>query len=387
MKVLLGLSGGVDSAVAAYRLKEQGYDVACAFMRNWDSFANNDILGNPTIQDDVCPQEQDYADAMKVAQKLKLPLYRVDFVKEYWDDVFSVFLNEYKRGRTPNPDILCNKHIKFKAFFDYAKSMGFDTVATGHYAQVDSTYIYPRLLRGKDANKDQTYFLCQMPKEALAHTLFPIGNLEKPEVREIAQKLHLDSVSTKKDSTGICFIGERNFRQFLQNYLPSKEGNIVDIHNGQVIGKHVGVLYYTIGQRKGLGIGGNLGPWFVVGKDVEKNILYVCNQNENNWLLTDSCIVSGVNWFPEMKPKGEYACTAKFRYRQKDHAVSIRFLDEHTLYVRYPQKVSAVTSGQEAVFYQGEECLGGGVIENTFINGEDIHEKILATGRSYSTYK
>ena len=385
MKVLLGLSGGVDSAVAAYRLKEKGYDVTCAFMRNWDAFANNDILGNPTIQDDVCPQEQDYADAMKVAQALKLPLLRVDFVKEYWDDVFSVFLKEYQRGRTPNPDILCNKHIKFKAFFEYAKSMGFDTVATGHYAQVDTDKGYARLLRGKDSNKDQTYFLCQMPKEALSHTLFPIGDLEKSEVREIAAALHLDSVSTKKDSTGICFIGERNFRQFLQNYLPSKEGDIIDIHTGSCVGRHVGVLYYTIGQRKGLGIGGNMGPWFVVGKDVLNNILYVCNKNENEWLLTDSCLVSGINWFPLKKVEGEYHCTAKFRYRQKDHPVIIRFMDETTAFVRYPQKVSSVTCGQEAVFYQGEECLGGGVIEHVFIGGEDMNEKILKTAQDFSS--
>lgn len=383
MKVLLGLSGGVDSAVAAYCLKEQGYDVTCAFMRNWDSFANNDILGNPTIQDDVCPQEQDYADAMKVADKLGLPLLRVDFVKEYWDDVFSVFLSEYQRGRTPNPDILCNKHIKFKAFFDYAKKQGFDTVATGHYAQMEDCDDYAHLLRGKDRNKDQTYFLCQMPKKALAHTLFPIGNLEKSEVRAIARDLQLDSVSSKKDSTGICFIGERNFRQFLQNYLPSKEGDIVDIHTGEIVGEHVGVLYYTIGQRKGLGIGGNMGPWFVVGKDVLKNKLYVCNKNENDWLLTDSCLVSEINWFPNVKPQGDYECTAKFRYRQQDHPVILHFIDETTAYVKYPQKVSAVTCGQEAVFYQGEECLGGGVIENTFIQGEDMNEKILRTAQTY----
>lgn len=375
-KVLLGLSGGVDSAVAAYILKEQGYDVSCAFMRNWDSYANNDILGNPTIQDDVCPQEQDYADAKAVADALELPLYRVDFVKEYWDHVFTYFIDEYKKGRTPNPDILCNKYIKFDAFFKYAQSMGFDTVATGHYAQVEHGDEYSRLLRGADNNKDQTYFLCQMPKEALRHTLFPIGNLEKHEVREIAEKLALESVATKKDSTGICFIGERNFREFLKNYLPSQDGDIVDIETMEVLGKHIGVMYYTIGQRKGLGIGGTRGPWFVVGKDVKKNILFVTNGNESDCLYTDSCIVSGVNWFPSEKPEGELACTAKFRYRQKDNDVTIRFIDESTVFVTYPQGVSSVTCGQEAVFYLNEECLGGGVIEDVFKDKESMQSKI-----------
>lgn len=375
-KVLLGLSGGVDSAVAAYILKEQGYDVSCAFMRNWDSYANNDILGNPTIQDDVCPQEQDYADAKAVADALELPLYRVDFVKEYWDHVFTYFIDEYKKGRTPNPDILCNKYIKFDAFFKYAQSMGFDTVATGHYAQVEHGDEYSRLLRGADNNKDQTYFLCQMPKEALRHTLFPIGNLEKHEVREIAEKLALESVATKKDSTGICFIGERNFREFLKNYLPSQDGDIVDIETMEVLGKHIGVMYYTIGQRKGLGIGGTRGPWFVVGKDVKKNILFVTNGNESDWLYTDSCIVSGVNWFPSEKPEGELACTAKFRYRQKDNDVTIRFIDESTVFVTYPQGVSSVTCGQEAVFYLNEESLGGGVIEDVFKDKESMQSKI-----------
>ena len=275
-KVLVGLSGGVDSAVAAHILKEQGYDVTCAFMRNWDSFANNDILGNPTIQDDVCPQEQDYADAKAVADKLGLPLLRVDFVKEYWDNVFTYFLEEYKKGRTPNPDILCNKYIKFDAFMKYANKLGFDTVATGHYARVDKGGAYTKMLRGVDSNKDQTYFLCQISSDALSNTLFPIGDLEKKEVRRIAEELELESVMKKKDSTGICFIGERNFKEFLQNYLPSKDGKIVDIETLDVVGDHIGVLYYTIGQRKGLGIGGNKGPWFVVGKDVEKKYSLCC---------------------------------------------------------------------------------------------------------------
>lgn len=375
-KVLLGLSGGVDSAVAAYRLKEQGYDVTCAFMRNWDAYANNDILGNPTIQDDVCPQEQDYLDAKAVAEALNLPLLRVDFVKEYWDDVFTTFLEEYKKGRTPNPDILCNKYIKFLAFMKYAKKLGFNTLATGHYAQVRHDEQESVLLRGLDQNKDQTYFLCQIPQDALSHTLFPIGDLEKHEVREIAEKLQLESVATKKDSTGICFIGERNFREFLANYLPMQSGDIVDIGSLTVIGRHTGVLYYTIGQRKGLGIGGTKGPWFVIGKDVQKNILYVANGDEREWLFSTSCIVSGVNWFSSQKPLGSYSCTAKFRYRQIDHEVTLRFIDETTVIVMYPQAVSSVTSGQEAVFYQGEVCLGGGVIDEVFVDDITVDQKI-----------
>ncbi len=375
-KILLGLSGGVDSAVAAYILKEQGYDVTCAFMRNWDAYANNDILGNPTIQDDVCPQEQDYMDAKAVADKLDLPLLRVDFVKEYWDDVFTVFLKEYERGRTPNPDILCNKYIKFDAFMKFAHQQGFDTVATGHYARVNHKGAESMLLRGKDTNKDQTYFLCQISQAALSHAVFPIGELTKQEVRRIADELQLESVAQKKDSTGICFIGERNFRQFLKNYLPMQEGNIVNIADLQTIGKHSGVMYYTIGQRKGLGIGGTKGPWFVIGKDVKRNVLYVANGDDKEWLLSTSCIVSNVNWFSKHRPQGDYACTAKFRYRQTDHEVSLRFVDDSTVFVSYPNGVMSVTAGQEAVFYQEENCLGGGVIDEVFIHDISIEQKI-----------
>lgn len=375
-KILLGLSGGVDSAVAAYILKEQGYDVTCAFMRNWDAYANNDILGNPTIQDDVCPQEQDYMDAKAVADKLGLPLLRVDFVKEYWDDVFTTFLKEYERGRTPNPDILCNKYIKFDAFMKFAHQQGFDTVATGHYARVNHEGEESVLLRGKDTNKDQTYFLCQISQAALSHAVFPIGELTKQEVRRIADELQLESVAQKKDSTGICFIGERNFRQFLKNYLPMHEGDIVNIADLQILGKHSGVIYYTIGQRKGLGIGGTKGPWFVIGKDVKRNVLYVANGDDKEWLLSTSCIVSDVNWFSKHRPQGEYACTAKFRYRQTDHEVSLRFADDSTVFVSYPNGVMSVTAGQEAVFYQGETCLGGGVIDEVFINDISVEQKI-----------
>ena len=377
MKVLVGLSGGVDSAIAAYLLKEQGHDVTCCFMRNWDSFANGDIAGNPTIQNDTCPQEQDYMDAQAVAEHLGLPLQRVDFIKEYWDSVFKTFLSEYEKGRTPNPDILCNKYIKFDAFFDYAMKQGFDKVATGHYcsnAEIDG---FTYLTRAADTNKDQTYFLCQVPSHAVAKTIFPLGTLTKPEVRELAAKLNLESVATKKDSTGICFIGERNFRQFLSNYLPSQDGDIVDVDTGKVVGRHVGVLYYTIGQRKGLNIDHEKGPWFVIGKDVKKNILFVCHTTHKEWLYSDSCLVTGINWILKDLSEVPKTLTCKFRYRQPDQEIQIELLDDTTVRVMYPQKISSVTVGQEAVFYDGLKCIGGGVIDQVFIEGKDLNQTIV----------
>lgn len=380
MKVLVGLSGGVDSAVAAYLLKKQGYEVTCCFMRNWDSYANNDIAGNPTIFDDQCPQEQDYADAKKVADQLGLPLQRVDYIKEYWDDVFQTFLSEYKKGRTPNPDILCNKYIKFDKFYERAMDLGFDCVATGHYADTLTENGFTYLTRSKDQNKDQTYFLCQVGAEKFAHTLFPLGKIEKPEVRRIATELHLESVASKKDSTGICFIGERNFREFLSNYLPSQEGDIVDVDTGKVIARHMGVLYYTIGQRKGLNINHIKGPWFVVGKDVQKNILFVCHTSRRSWLHSDACLVKDINWLlPDQNEIPEH-CTAKFRYRQKDQDIQIEPIDETSALVRYPQTVASVTVGQEAVFYDGMKCIGGGTIEQVYQDGVDLNEKIIQAG-------
>lgn len=373
MKVLVGLSGGVDSAVAAYLLKQQGYEVTCCFMRNWDSSLNNDTLGNPTLNEDICPQEKDYNDAKKTAEILGLPILRIDFIKEYWDYVFTSFIEEYKKGRTPNPDILCNKYIKFDSFLNYAFEQGFDMVATGHYAKVEHTKEGSFLMKAKDTNKDQTYFLCQISRDALSKTLFPLGDIDKSEVRKIAHELEL-TIASKKDSTGICFIGERDFKEFLKNYLPSKTGDIIDITTLKVLKQHEGVLYYTVGQRKGLDIGGPGGPWFVIGKNVEKNQLYVASQQHNDLLLTNSCLVTGINWLVDVEEN--FDCQAKFRYRQKDNDVQIKLIDETTAMVYYPQKVSSVTCGQEAVFYKNDICLGGGVIENIYIDEKPLDDII-----------
>ncbi len=375
MKVLVGLSGGVDSAIAAYLLKKQGHDVTGCFMRNWDSFTNNDIAGNPDLYNNVCPQEQDYHDAQAVAKKLGIELLRVDFIKEYWDKVFQTFIQEYGRGRTPNPDILCNQFIKFDSFYHYAMDRGFDAIATGHYCSRTDIDGYAFLSRAADQNKDQTYFLAQIDEEPLSKTLFPLGTLTKPEVRALAHELDLASVSDKKDSTGICFIGERNFRQFLSNYLPAKTGDIIDLETGTVLGQHQGVLYYTIGQRKGLNITHFKGPWFVAGKDVEHNRLYVARTDHREWLDSDSCVVENVNWLVPEGYEFPKHCTVKFRYRQKDIPIELE-TDGKRAICRYPQKSQAVTSGQEAVFYDGDLCLGGGVIETVQANGQDLFETI-----------
>lgn len=376
MKIMLGLSGGVDSAVAAWLLKEQGHDVTCCFMRNWDSLTNNDIEGNPTLDEDICTQEQDYNDAKAVADHLGLPLIRTDYIKEYWDNVFKVFIDEYAKGRTPNPDILCNKYIKFDAFFNYAMEHGFDMVATGHYASILEKDGFRYLARAADTNKDQTYFLCQVKKDAIDKTLFPLGTLTKPEVRRIADDLNLESVASKKDSTGICFIGERDFRKFLHNYIPAKPGKIIDIDTGKELADHAGVMYYTLGQRKGLNITGDKGPWFVIGKDIEAHELYVTHTDHQEWLETDSALITGINKILPDTYKIPKNITAKFRYRQQDIPVSIEWIDDETAKVYYPQKVKAVTPGQEAVLYDGDICLGGGVIEKVYIDGEDQVEKI-----------
>ena len=363
-KVVVGMSGGVDSSVAAILLKNQGYEVIGLFMRNWDASLNNDILGNPTLNNNICPQEEDYNDAVKVCEKLNIPLHRVDFVKEYWDYVFTYFLDELKKGRTPNPDIMCNKYIKFDMFAKKAKELGADYIATGHYARIKDG----KLLRGIDDNKDQTYFLSQVSKDQLKNVLFPIGDLVKPEVRKIAEKYELITAK-KKDSTGICFIGERNFTNFLTNYLPNQPGDIIDIDTNKKIGEHIGLMHYTIGQRRGLNIGGTQDRLFVVGKNLEKNILYVCQNGNNEYLISNSCIVEEINWLEDKKIK---KCSAKFRYRQKDNEVNLTWLNDGNILVEYPQGVKSVTPGQACVFYLEDECLGGGIIKEVRKNNKKL---------------
>ena len=373
MKILVGLSGGVDSAVAAYLLKEAGFDVTCCFMRNWDSALNNDTLGNDTLNNDICPQEEDYNDAKAVAGKLGLKLLRSDYIEEYWDAVFKNFIEEYERGRTPNPDILCNKYIKFDHFLRFAENNGFDRIATGHYFKSVETQDGIRYYKAADLNKDQSYFLAQVDKAALDKSLFPLGDIDKGEVRKIAHELDLP-IADKKDSTGICFIGERNFRQFLKNYIPMKKGKIVDIDTLETVGEHEGVYYYTIGQRKGFGVGGNRGPYYCAGKDVKNNVLYLASVKNEDYLYSDSCYVDEINWIADLKDE-DIQC--KFRYRQQDNEVRIKKVSDTAAYLCYPQKIKAVTPGQQAVFYKDGQLLGGGVIEKTFINDEDLNEKLM----------
>ena len=370
LKILVGLSGGVDSAVAAYILKQAGYDVTCCFMRNWDSALNNDTLGNNTLGNDICPQEEDYNDAKAVADKLSLKLLRSDYIEEYWDNVFKNFIDEYQKGRTPNPDILCNKYIKFDYFLRFAKDNGFDRIATGHYFKALETEDGIRYFKAADLNKDQSYFLAQVDKAALDLCLFPLGDIDKGEVRKIAHELDLP-IADKKDSTGICFIGERNFREFLKNYIPMKPGKIIDIDTLEVIGDHEGVYYYTIGQRKGFGVGGNRGPYFCVGKDVVKNELYLTSIQNEDYLYSDSALITYINWISSFNSK-DIQC--KFRYRQADNEVHIEKIDDNSAMLTYPQKIKSVTPGQQAVFYLNGELLGGGVIETVYRDGIDVNK-------------
>lgn len=364
MKVIVGISGGVDSAVAALLLKKEGYEVEGLFMRNWDSNLNNDILGNPNNLNNICPQEQDYNDALELCKELGIKLNRVDFIKEYWDYVFTYFLEELKKGRTPNPDLLCNKFIKFDLFIKEAKKLGADMVATGHYATLEDG----KLKRSIDLNKDQTYFLAAVKKEQFKDVLFPIGKYTKPEIRQIAIDNNLN-VAKKKDSTGICFIGERNYQKFIENYLKPNPGNIIDVETKEIIGTHTGLMNYTIGQRRNVGISGNKERHYVCGKNVKENILYVAFGEDNKYLMSDECILENVNFISSLRPT---FCTAKFRYRDSDHAVELEYLESNEIRVRYPSKVKAVTPGQACVLYLGEECLGCGFIKNVRNENADL---------------
>lgn len=359
IRVVVGMSGGVDSSVAALLLKEQGYDVIGVFMKNWDD----------TDEHGVCTATLDYEDVVRVCEQIDIPYYSVNFEKEYWDKVFTYFLDEYKKGRTPNPDVMCNKEIKFKAFLDYALSIGAEYVATGHYARIRRTNGKIELLRGVDEQKDQTYFLNQLTSDVLRKVLFPLGELTKAEVRQIARKHRLHTAD-KKDSTGICFIGEKDFKKFLSEYLPAQPGLMKTLSTNEVKGEHDGLMYYTIGQRHGLGIGGSGEPWFVVGKNLEENVLYVEQGRNNPYLYSDSLIATDVNWINEVEDT--FRCTAKFRYRQKDTPVTVTKLDDDRVLVEFDELQRAITPGQAAVFYDGEVCLGGGTIDKVMKNNEQL---------------
>lgn len=352
--VVVGMSGGVDSSVAAYLLKQQGYNVIGLFMLNWEE----------TGEDGACTAESDYTDVMRVCSALDIPYYSVNFAAQYRERVFAHFLDEYRAGRTPNPDVLCNREIKFGPFREYALSMGADFIATGHYCGIEHLNGCHRLKKAADSGKDQTYFLNQVREEQLANVLFPLAELPKPEVRKIAEETGLVTAK-KKDSTGICFIGERNFRKFLKEYLPAQSGKIVTL-DGETVGEHIGLMYYTLGQRKGLDLGGKRGEegrWFVVEKDLKNNILYVSHGDEAP-LYSKACKVSGLNWIG-FSPEKEFECTAKFRYRQPEQKVKVK-LDGKVATVEFAEPQRAVTEGQYAVFYDETYCLGGGVIEEVF---------------------
>ena len=355
-RVIVGLSGGVDSSVAALRLLEQGYAVQGLFMKNWDQ----------DDTDEVCGAAEDLADAIAVCEVLGIELHKVSFAREYWDRVFQHFLDEYGAGRTPNPDILCNTEIKFRAFLDYALDLGAEAIATGHYARVRSRDGAFELLKGCDPDKDQSYFLHGLGQRALSRSLFPLGELSKPRVRELAREAGLPT-HAKKDSTGICFIGERRFREFLQRYLPARSGPM-ETPEGKRIGEHQGLMYYTLGQRQGLGIGGVPGypeaPWYVVDKDLAHNRLVVAQEHDHPLLLRSGLQTGPAHWVSGTPPALPLSCRAMIRYRQQDQACTIHHLSAGRLQVRFDRAQRAITPGQSVVFYQDEVCLGGAVIES-----------------------
>ncbi|KRD39800.1 tRNA-specific 2-thiouridylase [Lysobacter sp. Root916] len=378
LRTVVGMSGGVDSSVAALRLRDAGEPIAGLFMQNW---ADDDAQDSASAAEgrkpkaagkSDCRAEDDRRDAVAVCGRLGLPIHFRDFSSQYWDGVFAHFLAEYAAGRTPNPDVLCNREIKFKHFLDAAHELGAEFIATGHYARVERVGGRQRLLRAADRGKDQSYFLHQLGQAQLASTLFPLGDLIKRDVRQMAQDAGLPTAA-KKDSTGICFIGERDFREFLSRYLPAREGEIRAVDgeraDGRAIGRHAGVFYFTLGQREGLNIGGVRGyeaaPWYVVGKDVARNVLYVDQGSDSPWLRSQALWSETAHWIDGAPPARRFACSAQTRYRQPDEACEVEVLDDGRLQVRFARPQRAVTPGQSLVLYDGEVCLGGAVIAAT----------------------
>lgn len=356
MRVVVGISGGVDSSVAAYLLKQQGHDVVGLFMINWDA------------DDGQCTAMEDYEDVKRVCDKIGIPYFSVNYAKEYYERVFTYFLDEYKKGRTPNPDVLCNREIKFGPFLEKAKALGADMIATGHYAKTFQKDGKTYLAKASDLTKDQSYFLNQLSQKQLSSVIFPLADITKKEVREIAKKLEL-STAEKKDSTGICFIGERNFKKFLKQYLPAQSGEIRTLDE-KVVGQHDGLMYYTIGQRRGLNLGGthdgNGERWFVLKKDLGKNVLYV-SQGECQELFSNGLYATDFNWIPEKPKEKEIECFAKFRYRQPDQAVKVTVLEDRKIKVDFKEKQRAITEGQFVVLYDKDGvCYGGGIIDKKF---------------------
>lgn len=372
-RVVIGLSGGVDSSVSALLLKQQGYEVIGLFMANWDTVANFENNRESDKKHQGCESELDYQDAQAVAQKIGIPLYRVEFIKEYWNNVFKYFLSEYQKNRTPNPDILCNQFIKFDSFLNYAKNeLKADYIAMGHYAKVKHTNNLSYLLKATDVNKDQTYFLCNLKQTQLQNALFPIGDLTKQQVRTIAKEYGLVTAN-KKDSTGICFIGERNFKYFLENYIPNQPGEIVNIVNNQIVGHHMGTMYYTIGQRKGLNLGGMNERMFVCEKDINKKIIYVSPLSlEDQYLISNQALVENMNFIEPYNP--QIPISVRFRHRQNLVVVNSFLCIENTnnVLINY-EPAKAITPGQYAVFYQNDHCIGGGVIAQTNANHKKIN--------------
>ncbi|MFS1513820.1 tRNA 2-thiouridine(34) synthase MnmA [Chengkuizengella sp. SCS-71B] len=353
-RVIVGMSGGVDSSVTALLLKQQGYEVIGVFMKNWD---DTDEFGH-------CTAEIDAEDVRRVCAQIDIPFYTVNFEKEYSDKVFSYFLDEYKKGRTPNPDVMCNREIKFGDFLNKALELGADYIATGHYARLEQKDGKYTLLRGVDNNKDQSYFLSKLNQKQLSKAMFPIGHLPKQEVRKIAEESGL-ATAKKKDSTGVCFIGERNFKEFLSEYLPAQPGDMKTFE-GDVVGRHDGLMYYTLGQRKGLGIGGKGSgePWFVADKDLKNNVLYVVQGEQHPSLYSKGLIASDAVWISDVAPDTPLKCTAKFRYRQQDQGITVTAIKDGQVHIQFDELQKAVTPGQAVVFYQDEVCLGGATIDH-----------------------